>query len=166
MKTTECTCQLCGIKFNKPTNEYNRIIKFNKKTFCSRKCAGINNSGNFGDKANRIPPINKYKANPFKYYLRGASKRFKECNLDLEYLEQLWNTQQGICPYIKTKLVLNNHSKRDLDFRFTASLDRIDSSIGYIKGNVQFISTAINYMKNTMSHNQTIEFLNFIKNNS
>lgn len=162
----ECTCNQCGIKFDKPINEYNRLVKFDKKTFCSRSCSGKANYNNFGDKVNRVPPINTYRANPFKYYLRNAKKRYKDCDLDIEYLEELWNKQQGICPYTKIGLILNSHSKRNLDFRFTASLDRIDSSIGYIKGNVQFISTAINYMKNTMTHSQTIEFLTLIKNNS
>ena len=38
-----------------------------------------------------------------------------------------------------------------IDIRKQASLDRIDSSKGYVKGNVQFIVAPINYMKNTLS---------------
>lgn len=38
---------------------------------------------------------------------------------------------------------------------FTASVDRIDSSKGYIPGNIQFVSTCINYLKNTMSDKDT-----------
>ena len=45
---------------------------------------------------------------------------------------------------------------------YTASLDRIDSSKGYEIGNVQFISTAINYMKNTMSHEDTLKLCEII----
>lgn len=45
---------------------------------------------------------------------------------------------------------------------YTASLDRIDSSKGYEIGNVQFISTAINYMKNTMSHEDTLKLCKII----
>ena len=45
---------------------------------------------------------------------------------------------------------------------YTASLDRIDSNKGYIKGNVQFISTAINYMKNNMSNEDTIKLCKII----
>ena len=49
------------------------------------------------------------------------------------------------------------------DIRFTASLDRIDSSKDYIKGNIQFISLAMNYMKAQMSHEQTLELITTIK---
>lgn len=40
-----------------------------------------------------------------------------------------------------------------------ASLDRIDSSKGYIKGNVQFVSLPINYMKSTKSDIEIRQFL-------
>lgn len=105
------------------------------------------------------------KENPFKYYYRNCKRRNHEFNLDLEYLEQLWNIQKGICPYTKVRLTLNTHQKQLKDFRYSASLDRIDSSKGYIKGNVQFISTAINYMKSTMSDLECKEFLLQISKN-
>ena len=161
MKTKECTCK-CGKVFEKPINEYNRSFKFNRPLYCSRKCAARNNVKNFKDKANRIPPINNIKANPFLYYLRNCKRRDFDFNLDSEYLNSLWLKQGGICPYSGVKLLLNNHSKRNVDIRYTASLDRIDSNLGYIKGNVQFISMSINYMKHTMSHSDIIDFLNTI----
>lgn len=153
-------CPCCGQNFDKPLNEYNRRIKLNSPMYCSRKCSAINNFLNFKDKVNRIPPVKKQKMNPFKYYLRNCKRRVKhELNIDLEYLEELWNIQKGICPYTKCKLILNNHSKRNKDPRYTASLDRIDNSKGYIKGNVQFVSVCINYLKCTITHDETIEFL-------
>lgn len=103
--------------------------------------------------------------NPFKYYYRNCKRRNHEFNLDLDYLRELWNNQNGVCPYTKIKLTLNTHRKQNKDFRYSASLDRIDSNKGYIKGNVQFISTAINYMKSTMSDEECKEFLLEIKNN-
>lgn len=105
------------------------------------------------------------KKNPFKYYYRNCKRRKYEFNLTLEYLEELWKEQNGICPYTKIKLNLNCHAHQNKDFRYNASLDRIDSSKGYIKGNVQFISTAINYMKQSMSDEQCKEFLIQIRNN-
>ena len=41
-------------------------------------------------------------------------------------------------------------------------IDRIDSSKGYIKDNIQFISTPINYLKNTMSDSETKQYLKSI----
>ena len=161
MKMKECTCK-CGKTFLKPKNEYNRRMKLNRPIYCSRECAGLHNLGNFKDKANKVPPSNIRKADPFLYYLRNCKRRDFEFNLDSEYLKTLWLEQNEICPYSGVKLILNNHSKRNKDNRYTASLDRIDSNTGYIKGNVQFISMAINYMKHTMSHNDTIDFLNII----
>lgn len=165
MNTIQIKCQNCGKDFSKPLNEYKRSISKNRKLYCSRSCSGSANLLNFGEKRNIIPPTKRNKANPFKYYLRNCKKRNKECNLDLEYLKQIWDIQNGICPYSKVNLILNTHSYRDPDIRYTASLDRIDSNFGYIKGNVQFTSTAINYMKSTMSSSKLEEFLVEIANN-
>jgi len=165
MRTITCTCKNCGTLFEKPMNEYNRKVRLNQDFFCSRTCSGINNLKNFGLRINRIPPTPRYGANPFRYYLRNCLKRFHECNLTLEYLQQVWEQQEGVCPYSKVKLILNTHGLRYPDKRFTASLDRIDSTKGYIKGNVQFTSMAINYLKNTMSQQETIEFLQILAKN-
>jgi hypothetical protein len=45
-----------------------------------------------------------------------------------------------------------------------ASLDRIDSSKGYIKGNIQFISITCNYAKSDMSHEEMLTFCETISN--
>jgi hypothetical protein len=39
----------------------------------------------------------------------------------------------------------------------TASLDRIDSSIGYVEGNVQWIYKPLNTMKGTLSNQEFIQ---------
>ena len=174
-KLTTFICPNCGQEADKPTSEYNRNIKLGRNNFCSRSC-----SVSYGNK-HRSHEYAKSEANiehlktisnnhrdeysPFRYTLRNAKKRFKEFNLDLEYLKELWETQKGICPYTKIKLSLPEYSDTIKDARIRASLDRIDSNKGYIKGNVQFISTSINYMKNNLSHEETIEFLKTITTN-
>ena len=46
------------------------------------------------------------------------------------------------------------------------SLDRIDPSIGYIKGNVEFVCYCVNVMKNDFSKDQMLHFVKLIiKNN-
>jgi hypothetical protein len=46
-----------------------------------------------------------------------------------------------------------------LPFHNSASLDRIDSSLGYEEGNVQFICRFINLGKSSLSNTETITFI-------
>lgn len=174
-KLTEFKCCYCGEVATKPTSEFNRNAKLNRNNFCSRSCSII-----WGNK-NR--PKESFKSEkslehlrsigtkrdeytPFRYTLRNAKKRFKEFNIDLQYLKEIWEKQNGRCVYTNIELKLPEYRdtlKNDPNIR--ASLDRIDSSKGYIKGNVQFISTSINYLKNTMSNDDTNSFLKLISNN-
>ena len=59
------------------------------------------------------------------------------------------------CPYSKIKLSFN---KKDSKEPFYYSIDRIDSSKGYVKGNVQIISFLSNTMKSGASTNQLLTF--------
>ena len=78
----------------------------------------------------------------------------------MEDLKETWEKQNGVCPYTGFKLILpENSNLNEIDFFHRASLDRIDSSLGYIKGNIQFISTPINLMKQTQSDANAKQFL-------
>ena len=52
-----------------------------------------------------------------------------------------------VCPYLKVPIDTHN-----------CSLDRIDSSKGYIKGNVQVISKLANLMKSNATEEQLVQF--------
>jgi hypothetical protein len=54
-------------------------------------------------------------------------------DLDIEYLHQLYQLQNGLCYISKIKLSLKVHSN------FNISIERIDETNGYVKGNIQFI---------------------------
>ncbi|MCJ8282694.1 MAG: hypothetical protein MJK14_23475 [Rivularia sp. ALOHA_DT_140] len=91
---------------------------------------------------------------PFRQHLKLARRRVKtnrrECYITLEYLKNLWEKQSGRCPYTGWKLdnpqTTSEWSNNILHLR-TAILDRIDSSQGYVFGNVQFVSLMANYAK-------------------
>jgi hypothetical protein len=59
------------------------------------------------------------------------------------------------CPYFKCKLSFN---KKDCRESFYYTVDRIDSSKGYIKGNVEIISKLANTMKNSATQEELISF--------
>jgi hypothetical protein len=80
-------------------------------------------------------------------------------------LRDVWNLQQEKSPYLGIKLTLNSYGKIKKDPITSASLDRIDSSKGYIKGNIQWVSRAVNYMKNDMSENDLLRIFDLIVEN-
>lgn len=102
----------------------------------------------------------------FREFLRRQKDKTRQkhgaTDLTLEYLKNLFEKQNGTCIYSKVVLTLPHYHKKNNPI-YTASLDRIDSSKGYIQGNVQFISIAMNHMKNSMTHEQTLELIDIIK---
>jgi hypothetical protein len=83
--------------------------------------------------------------------------RYKVIDVTLDDLKNQWDTQGGICPFTGIQLMLSNYSKINTDPIKSASLDRIDNSKGYIKGNIRWVSRAINFMKNSMSDDKVFE---------
>lgn len=70
-----------------------------------------------------------------------AKLRTKEFSLTPCDLSVIWEKQEGRCAYTKLPLLATANQFN------TASLDRIDSSKGYVVGNVQLVCSAINKMK-------------------
>jgi hypothetical protein len=110
---------------------------------------------------------------PFRYFRRTGKWRRRTngvlvgYEISLEYLKQVWDEQQGTCPYSGVKLVLpskmsSTHNRYpwpdDVPSYMRPSIDRIDSSKGYVEGNIQFVSQVANAAKNTRPHNEMVEF--------
>lgn len=74
--------------------------------------------------------------------LVASNKKGWENNLDIIYLEELLNKQGNKCYY-------TNKNFGNDEFN-SPSVDRIDSSKGYIKGNVVICRAGINIMKNDL----------------
>lgn len=61
--------------------------------------------------------------------------------INWKYLFDIWEQQNGRCVYSGVPLSIEaNHPH-------SVSIDRIDSSIGYLKGNLQLVSAAVSRMK-------------------
>lgn len=83
-----------------------------------------------------------------------AQKRKLDFNLTPEYLWQLFLKQNRKCALSGLGLNFANQYKK---YNGNASLDRIDSSKGYIEGNVQWVDKDINFMKKNISQEKFIE---------
>jgi hypothetical protein len=77
--------------------------------------------------------------------INGAISRNLEFSINIEYAWQLFLEQNRKCALSGLDLVFEKESKNMIDR--TASLDRIDSKVGYIEGNVQWVDKKINVMK-------------------
>ena len=81
-----------------------------------------------------------------------AKKRGIKFNITIEYIWNLFLKQNGRCAFSGIELVF-----KKCDNLQTASLDRIDSSKGYIKGNVQWIHKKFQSMKFILSNEEFIK---------
>ncbi|MBD2771841.1 hypothetical protein [Iningainema tapete] len=108
---------------------------------------------------------------PFRQHLKLARRRVKshgrECTITLEYLKALWEQQNGICSYTGWKLdnpETTAHWENNQLHPKRASLDRIDSSLGYVLGNVQFVSVMANFAKRDFQEEELLKFFQAVVN--
>lgn len=93
----------------------------------------------------------------------GASRRKHLFDISIVYLWNLFRKQNGKCSLSGVNLVLN--SQKDGKMLGTASLDRIDNTKGYVKGNVQWVHKDVNFMKQDLSQREFVEYCRLIVKN-
>jgi len=147
----------------------NSCSKEKKETeFCIRKdgttgkyrktCKECKNS-------NQRKNYKKYKENnPFlaRHTKMKASCKQKNIPYDLDemYLEQIWT---GFCPITGVELVWSC-GREELKNPNAAELDRFIPSLGYVKGNVSWISRKMNNLKGNGSIKDFKDILDWMKN--
>lgn len=164
----EITCPVCKCRCLKPKNRVDWNTKRGKQTFCSRSCLGT-----YSNKKNPERSLGKRdELTPFSWFMpqikRREHKKGRVLLLTKDDLFEQWQKQRGICPYTGWALVLpwsgNGWILRKADKKVCnpknirhASLDRIDCTKGYVKGNVQFTSIMVNLAKSTFSDEELVE---------
>lgn len=83
-----------------------------------------------------------------------ALRKGMEFRVSTEFLDTLWEAQRGKCAMTGWDLQFSHTTYRDA--ASTASLDRIDSSQGYVPGNVQWLHRTVNVSKMTASDEEFI----------
>jgi len=110
-------------------------------------------------------PLKGYKdiPGPILNRLKQTSIRRKILyNLTPKYLWELFIKQNKICPLSGMNISFDKEEGKS--YKVNASLDRIDSSKGYIKGNVQWVHKHINMMKQSHSQSQVIDLCRMVVN--
>jgi hypothetical protein len=90
----------------------------------------------------------------------AKQRKNKEFNITEKDLFDLWDKQDGKCAY--SKLPMSAASNQ----LYTVSLDRIDSSIGYVVGNIQLVCAAVNKMKQEYTQDVFLTLCNLITQNN
>lgn len=151
-KYIELTCKTCRHQIQKELKEYTRQTKKgNFDFYCDLKCSGQQHVS--------TPDA------PFNFLIRSCKKSAKqrcyEFNISAEYLQTLWEKQNHKCAYTGIEMILPTY-KYIVSPR-KASLDRIDSSKGYVEGNVEFVCVFINLGKNGFNKQEIINLLQEFK---
>ncbi|MBA3531046.1 MAG: hypothetical protein H0T73_03890 [Ardenticatenales bacterium] len=171
-KTMQMVCCFqCGIEFERAVCEVNRAEKSNWRIFCSRNCRNLATPPPYpkGRMPPHLKPGNKRdEFTPFRIHLRLAKKHSlqrtgesQECSITLADLKGQWDSQQGICPYTGWELdnpISWDRERGCVSHAARASLDRIDSSKGYVVGNIQFVAIIANFAKHGYDESVFLEF--------
>lgn len=99
-----------------------------------------------------------YKDIDGKYWrniIASAKRRNLDFSIDLEYVWGLYESQNKRCAISGLPISFKYEGNRKI--KRTASIDRIDSYEGYVKGNVQWLHQDINYMKRKLKDSDFIE---------
>lgn len=100
----------------------------------------------------------------YSYYKKQAEKRGKSFNITLDDLDKQFKKQNGKCAIsgitLKDPKPIAKRKESDL------SLDRIDSTKGYDKNNIQWVHKTINMMKWSLSQEEFLSWCKIIAQNN
>lgn len=90
---------------------------------------------------------------------KRARTQKRELTVSIEYLSDLFEKQDCKCAITGLELSFDNSN-------LTASLDRIDSSKGYIDGNVWWVHKYVNLMKLDLSMEEFLKWCELVAKNN
>lgn len=96
--------------------------------------------------------------------LKRLIRKTKVLKLDItpEYIWDLYLRQERKCSLSGLNLYMAKYSKDYDKGEYTASLDRIDSNLGYIEGNVQWVHKRVNLIKSELEQDYFINICHLI----
>lgn len=96
-----------------------------------------------------------------------AKKRGMEFDLTFDWANTKLEEQGGKCAISGVEMIASNAPAKSRSHKFTATIDRIDSTKGYTKDNVQLVTYIANICKNAFTMEDVMEFaVNVVRTNS
>jgi hypothetical protein len=137
----KATCVVCATEF-----EYQRYNK--RKEVCSKKCYTQRLVNSINTK------INGNWSNYFKHLCQIRKDARKE--LSPEILENILIKQRYKCALTGIKLTCLRAN--GIKFKTNASIDRINSDLGYNVDNIQLVCTIVNSLKSNLTNHEYIRW--------
>jgi len=142
------TCEICGKEFEYQSNKV-------KKT-CSDECFNKRRSKYLSDLSRRDYK-NFLKHLPAQIKKR-CSKYEKETNLDIEYLLDLYDKQNGKCCMTGIEFQISNGSGVAGRSPWSMSIDKINPNGWYTKDNIRLVCLMFNLCKSSWSDEDVMKF--------
>jgi len=136
-----CNCSNCG-------NTNFQVNKHNLRTGRTRSC-GCSKDGHkkiTGSNSVQWTGHNEISGNRWSKIKRNAKKRGIKFNVTIQYVWKLFEKQNRKCKLSGLEITFGKLSNQS----FTASLDRIDNTKGYVKCNVHWVHKDINRIKSDL----------------
>lgn len=141
----KCQCN-CGAIIIRTSRHLNR------GNCCCKDCkANI-------DKKNNFRGVGEISGIFWSSLKRQAKLRNLEFDISLEYIWELFIKQNRRCSVSNLEIGFALSKKEYLNGKTTASLDRINSKLGYIKDNIQWVHKWINLMKSDFEQQEFVEY--------
>jgi hypothetical protein len=156
-----CRCE-CGVVKSINGDAIKRGLT--KSCGCLRKDNGTWNKGKIGASSHMFRGYKNLPRSLFSEIKYKAGKRKIDFYLTITYLWYLYeDIQKGKCAISGIEIEFENQLNINSNL---CSLDRIDSSKGYVVGNVQWVDRRINFMKQSMSQQEFIDMCKTISLNN
>lgn len=95
----------------------------------------------------------------------SAKKRAVDLDITIEYIWETYLKQDRKCVLTGLPISMGVSANSFMNGDYSASLDRIDSSKGYVEGNVQWVHKDINQIKSNLSQDRFIELCKLVAKN-
>ena len=149
-------CEICSGSYRRMKKSPKAERERSKK--CD-KCTRDYNLAKRGGHAHNYTGTQYFAGRLIAGWKHSAKKRGHVWELQKSDLDTIFNSQSGYCALSGIQMV------HELSSPYRPSIDRIDSSVGYILGNVQFVCSVVNVIKNKIDEQEFVRLCTAVVNN-